>query len=269
MGTKLKIRWDGSAPGLASHRLSLSAFQETLQLLLTAYQRIASAMLADALGDPDYGVRGGRLNEKAKNIDLELANVGEGSAELTFECVARTPLGATVDAFNDLPERAMVALLDGIEAEGNETPRNAMVRRFLKSLEGYVSAQDYRLVVGDREVKSVRLGIPRLVADEIAYDLPNLLPIRGCIVGVGFEPGATEVRIRAEGHTMTCVASPAQVEDALAVRGGDIVALVLTGKRPSLMWIRPADAVDRFADPTRRTQAIFSRWGGLLRRLSE
>ena len=88
---ELEITYDGNEPGLSEHRLSLSSFAEPLRLLLSALQRTASGIVSQALEDPDYGSRGGKLATDAKLLDLELEGVWDGCARPKFLCVARAP----------------------------------------------------------------------------------------------------------------------------------------------------------------------------------
>ena len=64
---QLRITFDGTAPGLAEHRLSVTAFVEPLGRLVAAYRRIASGVLSDMLDAPEYGRGGGKVCRTSKN----------------------------------------------------------------------------------------------------------------------------------------------------------------------------------------------------------
>jgi hypothetical protein len=69
---KLEVRFEGTAPGLPEHRLSLGAFGKALDQLLATYRRIASGMITNALDEPGYGMSGGKYAKEAERLDLEL-----------------------------------------------------------------------------------------------------------------------------------------------------------------------------------------------------
>lgn len=266
MRTQLTIKWETAEPGVRG-RLSLAAFHEPLGLLLRAYQRIASGVLTDALEDSEYGMRGGRYHAEAKYVDLELVAVHEGSTVLDLDCVARTPPGATIDAFNDLPDRAMMTLVESIKDESSGVPRNAMVRNFLRSLNGHVVSQRYSIFTDGEQRLSVDVGKTNLV-EQVAIESPNLLEVHGAVIGVTFEPAAPEVRLRAGGSTLSCAASARLVEQALHLRGENVRGMVLTDKHYRLLWLR-RDEDQPLPDAEARSRRLFARWDKVLRRLAQ
>jgi hypothetical protein len=82
----LRVLFDGPAPSLVAHRLSIGAFADPLKQLLRAFRRIASGLVSDALGDPGYGRRGGRYTKEAESLDLAIAHLGEGCVSRFGSC---------------------------------------------------------------------------------------------------------------------------------------------------------------------------------------
>lgn len=266
----LRILFDGDVPGLDKHRLSLSAFGDAFQKLIAAYRRIASSILSDAIESSSsaYGSRGGRYARMATMLDLELKSVENGCVELAIVGTQEVPPQTNYDLVNGLAERAGNMLLDAIQVESQGEWRNHMVRSYLSALPKGLSRQRYSLASGS--------GTPRTI--EIAGINVSLLPksspffdrIEGTIVGVGFEPGPTEVRIKSEGGIDTFAASPKQVSAALELRGAPIQALVLKGtpvKR--LIWAKRTGDVK--APPTAKEirQYVSATWDVVLRRLAQ
>lgn len=266
MDVEIEIVWDGTVPGLAEHALSLGSFGTPLGHLLAALRRIASNIVADAVG-PEHGARGGRLAEQAKYLDLELTRIGKGSAVPMFNCKTRVPQGGTFPLFDDLPERAARELIASIRDESRGRLRNAPVRKFLSSLPAGLRRQKYLARRGDVVLGEIELGeieLPELPADE-----PYFVRVLGSIVGVGFEPGKPEVRVKGEPTSVTCPASPAQIEQALRLRGEEVEALVLQGPTPRLLWIRKAGEPFNVPSPAERIARMHERWGETLRRLAQ
>ena len=87
MPTKLTIRWDGTAPGLQEHALSLSAWLAPLSTLLRAVRRAASNLDKSHADDPERGKKGGRLTPAAHAIDLRITAVRDGCVNLDLEAV--------------------------------------------------------------------------------------------------------------------------------------------------------------------------------------
>jgi hypothetical protein len=264
--TKLHIHWDGTAPGLAEHRLSLEAFGPALLALLAAARRIASGILKDA-EDPNYGRRGGGLAKKARLLDLELSNVTGGSLGVTAVCRMRVPQGANGVLFDELPERATSRLLEAIEGESRGRASNALVRRFLQRLPEGVHAQTYELWQDGTKVRSVEIGAVKL--PELPKAQPYLMQLDGAIVGLGLEPVSPEVRIASNEHKYTCSATMQQVERAIELRQEPVRALVLVGKTIKLLWVRPMREAGAFEDSARRTTYLLDHWDGLLTRLAQ
>jgi hypothetical protein len=266
--TKLHIHWDGFAPGLAEHRLSLDAFGPALVALLSAVRRIASGIVKDALEDPNYGRKGGRLARKAQLIDLELAGISGGSLGVDLLCRMRVAPGANMPLFEELPERATNRLLDAIESEGRGQPANALVRRYLSRLPEGVVGQRYDITRDGTSIRSVALG--SMALPRIEPGPPYLVQLDGAIVGLGLDPDAPEVRIASNERKYTCAATMAQVERAIELRQEPVRAMILHTKGARrLLWIRPMRQPGVFADPDARASHLLTSWDELLKRLAQ
>lgn len=169
MSVALRITFEGTEPGLAQKRLSLSAFGEPFRLLLIAVQRTASAILSSALEDPAYGSHGGQYKAEARLLDLEICGLAdaEGSATLELLCMARVPPGGQLTighavpasfARFDLAALAIERLLQDIDAERRGTRRNAAVHRYLQSLPAGITRQRYRATCGDHVLGDVQFN---------------------------------------------------------------------------------------------------------------
>lgn len=268
METRIEIHWTGTAPGLAEHRLSLGAFAKALELLLAAYRRIASGLLTSAREDPTCGAGGGKYAKQAERLDLEIESVSEGSLSLSVQCASHFPLGANLDLFDDLPLRAGQQLLEHIEAESRGQPRHVGTRKYLASLPPGVSGQRYRLLRGSTCEKEVSVG--ELALPQLPEETPHLEMHRGFVVGVGFEPGKSEIRLKTKepSRQITLSASPEWVQKALDFRNVEADVLVLAGERSKLLWLRPAGREWKAPSPDERAAFIFSTWDELLRRLA-
>ena len=75
MTTRLTIRWDGTAPGLAEHTLSLGAWLEPLALLLKAVRR---AWADYTRGEAERRSREAALLREVDRVDRMAARVALG-----------------------------------------------------------------------------------------------------------------------------------------------------------------------------------------------
>ena len=266
MATKLKILWQGDAPGLAEHRLSVAAFGAPLQLLLAALRRIASGIVSDAVDDSDYGARGGKYAKQAELLDLEIVELQEGSLGLMTECSLRVPPGQNFALFEDLSDRTALKLLDAVEAESKGHLQSQVVRKYLAALPAGVTAQRYSVYGDTAEVRSIDVG--RVQLAEALPDVPFLSRVVADIVGVGFEPGKTEVRLRTEAGAMTCSATTEQVELALQLRNTKVQAMVVSAKKTRLLWIKSHDAPLPAFSAQQQDELLFGKWDDLLAKLA-
>lgn len=262
MDKRLEIIWEGNVPGLAEHRLSLDAFGHALQLLLTAYRRIASNLLAQAESST------GRLHTFAKLFDLELEQIVEGSSGVATACVIHTPPGMLADLLDPWTTRVADALLNDIEAEARGELRNISVRNYLRALPEGLTGQKYAFAENGYK-REVSVGSMRL--PEVPAEMPVLHERQYAIVGVGFEPGEQFVRLKGAEETVHCEASTSQVARALELRFGSVYAMVVRqqGKKPRLIRLRKAGEDLPLLSPEQEEQLLYGKWTELLRRLAE
>jgi hypothetical protein len=261
---QINIRFDGDAPGLQTHRLSLSAFGDPLQHLLKALRRAVDQECRDS--ERGEGVR--RFGRAGQQVDLQLASIADGCVQLQFDCMF--PDNELLYS-EDLAERAVTRVLTAIENEARgHASASPSVRRFLRSLPGGIAEQNYDGIVNGRHVKTVRLGrLTQLNGGAAA--LPRLVELSGRVMGVSFVPGKENVRIRAgDGETHTCLATTELVDKAILVRHEPVIAKTLVRhdlKR--LLSIRSgAEGVEELTQDERLSRS-FAQWNELLRRLSQ
>lgn len=261
MPNEIKIRWEGSAPGLADKRLSLSAFGTPLTSFLAALRRIAASMVGDAFEERSVG----RLPDIARQLDIEIKEVVKGSAGFSGVITLNPPIGVTPSLlFSDLPERAAKELFESIDSERRGMPRNSAVRKYLQSLPPGITKQTYSLYNDETIIKEVVFAETELLA--LPKSLPFLCRYVGRIVGLGFEPGKTEVRIQSDSHNLRLSATSEQVEHALHLRTVDVeVTAVSSEAGQRLLIIR--DRTIPLEIPTRDV-AIYEKWNELLTRLA-
>jgi hypothetical protein len=263
MAAQLRIVWDGDAPGIAEHRLSLAAFGEALLALLAALRRIASSVVTENSA-PEYGSKGGKYAGQAELLDLELESVGRGSVDTLATVVTRVRPGTTAPLF--LEREACRQFLDLVEAEGRGEARSAPVRKFLGTIPAGVSSQRYTLEDAGRVLKSVSIG-PMSLAEE-PPPLPGLISIRGKVIAVGFEPGRPEIKFETSEGIVTCSALAEHVERAIELRGTTVCAEAVAGRPHRLLWIRSAEEGAPTLDDDARARWLLARWSDALARLA-
>lgn len=268
--TRLEIVLDGSAPGIQKHALSVDAFGEPLARLLQALRRIASGVVTDAMGDKRYGARSGRYAPAAKQIDVEIVAItGNSPLHLTLDVVSRSE-SSNPWLLEDLTDTATERFLDDLEKESAGIPRNATVRSFLGSFPEGVTAQRYLYASTTGQTRTVEIGAVDLA--ETPRPLPGVFEFVALVVGVGFETGKTEVRLKATNQAAATPysATPEQVEDAIQYRNHYVrVLAVRGGGRSRLLGLWPADHILPVPDRDAAQEYIFGRWHELLRRLAQ
>jgi hypothetical protein len=263
MTPKLRITWDGIVPGLESRRLSLGAFTPALRELLAAVRRIATDLERDAWPTADVQYAGA-LSKEAGKIDLQIVALTANSpVTLEIDVVLIEPPERPLIA--DLGEKAVSRFLNDLREEARGAAAHYKVRQFLKKLPAGLHTQRYVHRNADGEViREVDLGRVQIVESPVG---PHLLEISGEIVGVGFEPGKLEVRMKGvSGDHLTLSASAEQVEEALALRGNQVVALAVTeSTRTRLLRFNAAPPLPS----AERIQFIFSHWRETMHRLAQ
>jgi len=265
MPSQLRVRWDGDVPGIAERRLSLNAFGQALEALLAALRRIATQMVSTAVGAEHP--RTGRFANVARQLDIEITNIEHNSTGFDSVVTFAQPPDE-LPLFADLPGRAVLELLDSIERESNGQPANWSVRKYLATLPTGVHRQVYELHENGTTQKRVELGDIKIL--ELPQDLPILREFQGQVVGVGFEPGRSEVRIKTENMTTSLSAGPDAVERALTIRHDEVRTVsVHIGNKARLI------SLNRASDPriefTREVveEHLFKRWNDVLARLAQ
>lgn len=261
MPTELKIKWEGGAPGVTDRRLSVGAFGEALNHLLSALRRIATNLVGDAVDDKSVG----RFSAAARQLDIEIFDLVKDSTGFDSVVTIKATPGVNFELFNDLPEVATSHLLDAIDAERQGILRHSSVRRYLQSLPSGITRQTYQLHQNGRVVKEYSFGSMDIAA--VPEDVPYLVGFHGRIIGVGFEPGKLEVKIKTDSSTVLFSATHKQVEYALKVRDTDVHATaVVNNGSPRLLILREASTPLYRSE---RNSGVYERWDGLLRRLAQ
>lgn len=268
MAAELKIRWDGDVAGIAQHRLSLAEFGEALPLLVAALRRIATQMVTNAMGG-EHPRRTGRFTNLARQLDIEIVRIaGESTG---FDAIVSFKPVEGLASFPDLPERATLELFDSIERESKGQAVNWSVRKYLGALPNGVHRQWYEFHENGVTKRQVEIGDLELA--ELPEDLPSLRQYEGNIVGVGFEPGRPEVRIKTQSATASLEATNEQVEMALSIKKEKVpevrVLGVNDGKRTRLLNIVDARTPRIKVSAEAVEEHIFKRWSGVFARLAK
>jgi hypothetical protein len=268
MSIELRIVWDGDVPGIAEHRLSIAAFGEALNLLLIAYRRIASNMISAAQEYAEVG----RLHNVANLLDVEIAAIEGNSTEILAYGTYRQEAHAQIAFFPpEIPERAGIELVEAIEQESNGQPYNTSVRKFLQALPQGLTRQSYELKdeQGRQLHAPVVLGHLNLPSPTLV-DLPYLFEFSGNVVGVGFEPGKSEVRIKTvDNESLQLSAPTALVEKALTLRGGLVRGMAVKKRDARLLRLDADDAQPFILTDELAKRYVFERWNDLLTRLAQ
>jgi len=275
METQLKIVWDGDAPGLAQHRLSLAEFGPALNRMLIAMRRIASGIVTQAQEGGDTGLRGGRLAKLASQLDLEITGVEQGSLGLTMACVLRlTPeqSAQAADPVSSLADQTCAEFVTAIEHESAGRLRNGMVREYLRALPAGVRSQSYSVQRSDGTVLCAQVA--QVALAQLPADAPALDEVVGSIMGVSFDPSRLEVRLQdpKSKRTLACSATEALVSKAVELRAVPVRALMVqhAGKL-RLLRLCPADVGDDAIRPATEAYdaALWGRWDDLLQRFAQ
>jgi hypothetical protein len=264
---KLEIIWDGEVPGLPEHRLSLDAFGPALNQLLAAFRRLASDIHLQARGPGQIAGRAGRLAKEAENLDIQVETItGNSPVRLAARVVELSPPPMPLIA--DLPERALDQLLIDIEREAAGYPTHHSVRSFLKTLPVGLVSQTYIHKASDgRILRQVQIGAMALPAPIRG---PFLINLTGVVVGVGFEEGRQEVKVRADSREIVSfTATSEQADHAIDLRlqHVDVLAVAVEGGKPRLLGLTPGERL--YPDEKQRADIVFNEWSGLLARLAQ
>ncbi len=271
METQLKIIWDGDAPGLAQHRLSLAEFGLALNRMLIAMRRIASGLVTQA-SEGDAGLRGGRLAKVASQLDLEITGVEQGSLGLTMACVLRLAPEQSSDSLRSLADQTCAEFVTAVEYESAGRLRNGMVREYLRSLPVGVKSQSYCVQRSDGSAVRTQVGAVTLA--ELPTDAPALDEVVASVMGVSFDPARPEVRLQdpKTKRTVVCSATAPLVEQAVSLRSTPVRALMVQAAgKLRLLRLRSADVSMEQSHQTADTRGalLWERWDELLRRFAQ
>lgn len=271
MSLELTILYDGDSDALRAHRLSVADFGQPLRLLLAAVQRTASGIVGQAVGG-DYGLRGGRLADVAKQLDIQIASMEGGCVQLQAALVHSMPAGTDLELPGlDLAERALLRLVEDIEAESQGHYRNAAVRRYLQALPNFVTRQAY---VAKRDGSILReVNVATMDVAPAPAAAVRLTRTSGTVSAVVLEAGRERVTLKSEaGLRVAFAASAGLVERALALRDQPVLATSVAGagddKRTRLLRLDPLDA-DIAGDPGERLASLADQWAVALEALSK
>jgi hypothetical protein len=260
------MRFEGTAPGLAEKRLSLSAFGPALDRFLTAYKRTASNVLVSAEG---AGSATGRLHRLAESLDLEIESVLGQSVAPTF-VATQAVSGPQQALYADLAQTALDRLLQDIDGERKQEPRSKVARAFLQALPIGIARQTYTLKHGDTDVRVVEFGTASIA--ELPANLPHLVRGQGQVVGVGFAPGEPYVEVSANGKAkpILCRCTADAVEVALSMRSTPVEFLAIGEDNTCrLLWLRDAAKPFKPIGPQERLERIHADWNVTLTALAQ
>jgi hypothetical protein len=267
VASEIKIRWDGDIPGVEQHRLSIGAFGEALSQLLFALRRIATQMVTTAV-EPERPATG-RFANLARGLDIEITSIEGGSSGFDGLVTFMQPPDE-LPLFADLPRRATFELLDSIDRESKQQPSNWAVRKYLTLLPPGLHHHIYEVYDDGAATPTKRIEVGDVKLPEVPEEFPFIREVIGDVVGVGFDPGRSEVRVKGDGPLALFDADAAQVETALELRHQKVRSLgVHAGKHTRLLRINRVTEPRFEATDEMIEEHIFKRWNGVFARLAK
>lgn len=210
----------------------------------------------------------GRLANPARQLDIEIARLEEGSTGVVAVCTFQPAPTTSAQLLGTLAAVASLQLLEAIEQESTGHLRHATVRKYLNSLPSGVRHQSYSLNSEEHKLQKT-VVVENMNLPQVPAEMPYLAQYNGNIIGVGFEPGKTEIRIKGEGPQVSLKATPEQVELALELRNTSVRALVIISDSARLLRLEAANAPSFEVNADQISRHIFEKWDGLLRRLAQ
>jgi hypothetical protein len=208
----------------------------------------------------------GRFANVARGLDIEIASIQDGSAGFDGLVTFMQP-PEELPLFADLPQRATFELLDSIDRESKGHPANWAVRKYLSLLPPGLHRHVYE--VYDDGVATKRIEVGDVKLPDVPEEFPFMREIVGSVVGVGFEPGRSEVRIKGEGPAAAFDAEPKQVETALELRHETVRSFgVHANRHTRLLRLNRASEARVALTPEMIEEHIFKRWSGVFERLA-
>lgn len=225
-------------------------------------RRIATNLVGDALEDKNIG----RFASAARQLDIELSDLVKESSGIDSLITLTPPTpGENLELFQNLPENVGMQLLDAIDSERRGILKNARVRQYLRALPLGITQQSYWLHENGRILREVSFGAMDISI--LPPDLPYIVHCVGKVVGVGFEPGRPEVRVKTETATVTLSATSQQVDRALDLRYSSVTAVTVVQGTAHRLLILQASHLPIYRST--RDAAVFDRWRGVLQRLAQ
>ena len=263
MTAQLKIRFDGTAEGMAEHKLELGAWGDALKQLVSSLRRMASSLVKEAVEHES-----GRLKHGAE-LRVFLESLSGGCVQVNLD-IGRPPVdvGYNIDLFNDLAPRTVDAFVRAVSDEGRGVTRSVQARKFLSLIPNGITSQKYQAFSNGVLLSEATLGAFTL--PEEAIDTPLVIKTAAKIVGVTFEPNL-EIRFDAgEGGKFTCSASSEMIDEAIALHRGDVLVMAtLQGSKGRLLWIGEPTSFPAPMARTQRSEHVLSRWRQALAELSK
>lgn len=281
---EIEIRFDGTAEGLAEHRLSLAAFRDALDGLLLAIRQSADLENAGDLPptpDDDASTRR-RQKSIGRVFDVQIERITGGSLGLVCRIVAMgiAAVGDNDQFYGRLAERTAVRFVrdvrdahqvnGGRRIQKGSTGVNPGVERFLLALPAGVAHQDIRATSGGREIEraSLQWRDPDMFQ---RVEAPGLRDFRGEVVGTKFERQKERVVIKdATGEEHLCRASRDQIRAAHSLIDVEVdFKLLVTAKFKRLLTMRPVGVPQRVPTADEQHRHVMEVWGETLRRLAQ
>jgi hypothetical protein len=261
------VRFDGEAPGLQRHRLSLAAFHVALGKLLSALRHKLQAI---ASGDPNR--EHGRLGSLGKNFDLQLKQISDGCVTLTFDWGPSDEASDENDTGTALAERTVQGFLQDVEEEWSSPEKKSPhVYGFLRSLPEGVKTQEYEAKVGDRVIGKLKLDGTEGKQAQARRQLPRTRDFHGRVEAIRFHSENGRVRIRTStGELLICRATAEIIDAAVELRHHVVVGKILIRQDlVRLLTIRSEGTNPSKLTEQEKRDYLFRNWDGTLRRLAE
>lgn len=270
MSVTLTIKFEGTAPGLNRHELSLASFGPVLVEYVRALKRTASGILSQS-DDPRYGAKGGRFAKITESMDLVVTSMEHNC--VTLDCRIDLP-----EPFAGTDQEPLPMALDALEASAAQ----ALVRQLEDAQAGRVVSETARSIIqlmpagtthsywarrADQLLASAVIGTVDI--PERRVSMVRSRRIVGTIAGLMFDKPGVHVRDQ-EGKTIRLRATEDQVNDALALRDGpvEVQALLRKNGPDKLLWVRPAHVQLEVVTGDQRLDHFTDRWGEVLERLA-
>lgn len=268
------VRFDGAAPGLESHRLSLAAFQTPLSKLLQALRQ-----MADSVKDGSEGTdrkNRSRTGKFGKLLDLQLATITDGCVNLNFSLVT-----TKTDEFTDQQRESLATMtvqrfIDELKTEWDgAAPRVNGIRRYLDSLPDNVTTHEYEGRMGGNVINSAKLSTKIATNvdsnEDFRQTAPRLRQVTARITSIRFDSKDGCVKLRTVfGEKFVCQASPELLDLAARLHKFSVVAQILVRHDVArLLSLRDEQSTHEPLTEEARREYLYQNWSNTLKRLAE